>query len=461
MKISPRKSAGCPSAAHPRQTRAGCSRDPRVLFAVGIVLLSGCTAQGPYCGNTADKHASVVAGTRYNLAFIEFGEQGSYQDISQLQDAAELIKRTARPFVVTYIHGWHNNAVSNDVDRFRAFLNELSRSPSIQRSNYNVIGVYLGWRGEITKFPGITELTFWSRKAAAERLASNLDCYDAIATISETARKYHKQEGQYTILVGHSFGGLVVERSVAHAINAMTHGYGDSEKSLPADLIVLLNSASDSILARQMIAALYSRHLEGKQQFVVSLTSSGDGATGNWFRVGTSVAAISKVFDKVGVPGREKGEKKSEKLFYTSTPGHSQFLVNHETKYLRLDPNRSGKTAFEANLSGADPSDPYVFATPLDQSKSGPLKLWRFERVGSVDVPYWDVRVSPAIIKDHGDVWNDKAQAMVAAIFRLNFPLPRKLTTIAPQKRLAPGGVTVPALPKPQLNRERDFNRLY
>jgi len=107
-----------------------------------------------------------------------------------------------------------------------------------------------------------------------------------------------------------------------------------------------------------MVAALYSRHLEGKQQFVVSLTSSGDGATCNWFRAGTSVAAISKVFDKVGVPGREKGEKKGEKLFYTSTPGHSQFLVNHEIKYLGVDPNRSGKTAFEANLSGVDPSDP-------------------------------------------------------------------------------------------------------
>jgi hypothetical protein len=36
--------------------------------------------------------------------------------------------------------------------------------------------------------------------------------------------------------------------------------------------------------------------------------------------------------------------------------------------------------------------------------------------VGNVDVPYWDVKVDPSIIKDHGDIWNERAEAMMAAI---------------------------------------------
>ena len=111
-------------------------------------------------------------------------------------------------------------------------------------------------------------------------MPSNFDCYDAIATVSEVARRYHPPDAQYTVLLGHSFGGLVVERSVAHAINAEIHEHAEPSKALPADLILLLNPASDSILTRQMIAALYSRHLEDTRQFVVSLTSTADQATG-------------------------------------------------------------------------------------------------------------------------------------------------------------------------------------
>jgi hypothetical protein len=77
--------------------------------------------------------------------------------------------------------------------------------------------------------------------------------------MSEAAHKFHQIDRQYTVLIGHSFGGLVVERSVAHAIKAEMHGHAASDRSLPADLILMVNPASNSILARQVIAALYVR----------------------------------------------------------------------------------------------------------------------------------------------------------------------------------------------------------
>ena len=255
----------------------------RLFFTLSLFcLLAGCTQNTPfYPDSTASPLNSVRRNAAYDLAFVEFGEQGSYQDPTQLENARDLIKNTARPLVVTYVHGWQNNAVSGDATKFANFLQELARSEIVRAANLRVVGVYLGWRGQLTKVEVAKELTFFSRKAAAERLASNFDCYDAIATVSETARKYHAADAQYTILLGHSFGGLVVERAVAHAINAEIHGGStDPAKALPADLILLLNPASDSILTRQMIAALYSRHLEDTRAFVVSLTSTADDATG-------------------------------------------------------------------------------------------------------------------------------------------------------------------------------------
>ena len=395
---------------------------------VAAALLCGCEHLHPVYQNTqADPKKSVVAESGYDLAFIEFGEQGSYQDPTQLQNAVDLIKRTSRPLVITYVHGWHHGADSRDVGNFSGWLAEISKTQLIRDSGLHPIGVYLGWRGESTTIPVIRQLTFYSRKAAAERLASNFDCYDAIAAVSQAAREAHGPGGQYTVLIGHSFGGLVVERSVAHAINAEMHGHAAADRSLPADLILMVNPASDSILTRQMIAALASRHTENSRPFLVSLTSTADAATGTAFPISTSLVATMKVFNEVPLPGTEQRE--SERRFYTATPGHNEFLINHETEKLdkTLDAP-GGLNALQTNLSHNLIAD--VFAT---DGANGKLDLWKIKRTGNVDVPYWDVKVDPTIIKDHGDIWNPKAQAMMAAIFRMTNPLMNRASKVKPR----------------------------
>jgi len=399
-----------------------------VCFLIAAALLCGCEQLTPLHPNTtAHPTNSIVPNPGYDLAFVEFGEQGSYQDATQLQNAVDLIKRTPRPLVISYVHGWHHGAGSADVGRFSGWLSEISQTQLIRESGFHPIGIYLGWRGELTKVPVIRQFTFFSRKAAAERLASNFDCYDTIAAVSQAARESHGAGGQYTVLIGHSFGGLVVERSVAHAINAEMHGHAAADRSLPADLILMVNPASDSILTRQMIAALYSRHTENSRPFLVSLTSTADAATGTAFPISTSLAAATKAFNDVPVPGSEQRE--SERRFYTATPGHNKFLINHET--VKLDKTIAtpgGLKALPANLSHNLSGE--VFAT---DGPNDTLELWHIKRTSDVDVPYWDVKVDPTIIKDHGDIWNPKAQAMMAAIFRMTNPLMNRATKIKPR----------------------------
>src|ERR1017187_558204 len=391
---------------------------PRLAHFFAFLFLARCTSLSPLHQNTdVNPQNSVRPGSGYQLAFIEFGEQGSYQDTSQLQNALDLIKRTSNPLVITYVHGWQNDAGSADVDRFSSLLTRLGGAPLIRDHDINIIGVYLGWRGRMSTVPVIKDLSFYNRKAAAERIASNLDCFDAIAAISETARKYHEAGSQYTILLGHSFGGLIVERAVAHAINAEMHGQADPSRSLPADLILTVNPASDSILTRQMIAALYSRRTENSRPFLVSITSSSDEATGLAFEVGTSLAATTKVFNSVTAPG-PSNRVESERRFYTSTPGHNELLINHATEKLPQTIASKGLPALEMSLSHNLSADVFTLDGP-----NHTLELWKIKQVGDVDVPYWDVKVDPSIIKNHGDLWNERAEAMMAAIFRMTNPM--------------------------------------
>jgi pimeloyl-ACP methyl ester carboxylesterase len=387
-----------------------------LVLALGT-LLCGCVSLSPLYRNTSGNlKNSIRQHDGYALAFIEFGEQGSYQDPSQIENAVDLIKQTSKPLVITYVHGWHNSAGSDDVTRFSSWLADLSKTPMIASRGFHIIGVYLGWRGEITKVPVVRQFTFYNRKTAAERLASNYDCFDAIAAVSQAAREFHQNERQYTVLIGHSFGGLVVERAVAHAINAEIHGHVASDRSFPADLILMVNPASDSILTRQMIAALYDPSTANKRPFLVSLTSSADMATGLAFHVSTSLAATTKAFDQVQVPGSDRLE--SEEQFYTTTPGHNEFLINYQTEKLAKTIEDHGLTAVQTNLSHNLSGE--VFTTG---GTNGMLELWRLKRITSVDVPYWDVKVDPSIIPNHGDIWNDRAKAMMAAIFRMTNPI--------------------------------------
>ena len=366
---------------------------------------------------TANPTNSLDTKNDYKVAFIEFGEQGSYQDPTQLKDALDLIQSTTKPLVITYVHGWQNNVESADVGKFESLLARLNRAPAIRNVGFQVIGVYLGWRGKLTPAPLLKEFSFWNRKATAERLASNYDCYDAIASISEEARRKGRGH-QYTVLLGHSFGGLIVERSVAHAINAEIHGHADADRSMPADLVIAVNPAADSILTRQMIAALYSRKTEGTRPLFVSITSTGDWATGSFFPIGTGVAAVSKGFNEVAAPG-PANVPVSEREFYTSTPGHNKMLINHITVNKNLSINApNGLHALEENLEHNHAGNGFT----LDAA-NGQLDVWQIKPVGNVDVPYWDVQVDPSIIKDHGDIWNERAEAMMAAIFRMTNPM--------------------------------------
>jgi hypothetical protein len=435
------------------------------------ILFASCAAYGPFRANTASNPNNSVRGPadgRYKLAFVEFNDQGSELDPSQRAAALDLIHKAPRPLLILYIHGWQNNANSGDVCRFEHFLDELSHFPEATGRNINIIGVYIGWRGVDLTVPVLKFLTFWSRKSTGYEIASGNGCLAAISELALAARAPDKQFHR-CLLLGHSFGGLLLENTISHSIlDASSTG---ARNTSPWDMAVAFNSADSSVGTRQLMGELdylyrydpvrraYVIRNPGPEKgsvfpenrpFLVILQSENDQATGQIFPVGTgffNIIDLRAHWDKVAVPGGN-GMKVSESKFYTHTPGNNKYLVNYHVvplgeasppENLRAPVNR----AFEANILVNHPD--YSFYTsehnnghedkfcrgaeykPDEMHPGTSNEIWRkwqFVYTGNARVPFWIVRVPKDIIWGHGGLWSDNSVAMLAALFRIEFPLP-------------------------------------
>jgi hypothetical protein len=461
-------------------------------------LWASCAAYGPYHPNTSSEPLNSVRGPgdgRYKLAFIEFGDQGSALDTSQRTAALEVIHQAPRPLLFVYIHGWQNNANSGDVCRFEHFIDTVSRYPEITGRKINVIGVYIAWRGEDVTFPVAKFLTFWSRKGAGGTIAAQNGCLATISELALAARAPEK-EFHHCVLLGHSFGGLVLENTISHSIlDASSTG---ARNTSPWDMAVAFNPADSAIGTRQLVSELdylykYDpvRHayvgrspgaehgsvVHENRPFLVILQSENDIATGQFFPIGTglyNVVGLRAHWDRVPVPG-SNGQKVSESEFYTHTPGNEKYLVNYHVvplgettppPGLRAKENR----AFEANIKENHPD--YTFYTsehndrhedrfchganynPDEIRSSTGKEIWRrwqFVYTGNARVPCWIVRVPKEIIWGHGGLWSDNSVAMLAAVFRIHFPLTAEGQIAPPSPRLAPSSPDVEGLKQDKL----------
>jgi hypothetical protein len=219
-----------------------------IIFA-SVMLLESCASYGPFHADTATNPHNSIRGPedgRYKMAFIEFGDQGSPLDNYQRRAALEMIHEARRPLLFVYIHGWQNNATSSDVCRFEHFLDSVSRSAAFTGRNIDVRGVYVAWRGRTITAPGLEFFTFWDRKSAGESIAAANSCLSTLQELAVVAREPGK-EFHRTVLLGHSFGALVLGNAISHSILG---------SNSPWDMAVAFNSAASSVNTRQLMQEL-------------------------------------------------------------------------------------------------------------------------------------------------------------------------------------------------------------
>jgi hypothetical protein len=460
----------------------------RLLSVITLIFFTGCTPNAPYRDLNVHSDSSNFGGyiggrpqqksfyertesDPYNLAFIEFDEKGDFWDREQLGYAYKQIEKLSRnsskpPLLFIYIHGWQNNASdkTSDVANFRGLLSRLARNSQIS-SNYQVFGVYLGWRGLLV--PGGTgpfsqalyfvphESSFWSRKNTATRVAGE-PMSEAIFAMVHAARKSSPRAR--TVLIGHSFGALVLEKTLAQALPASFYaqedsGGGHSKVLPPADMILLLNSASESIYAKELSDMFRRAHFTGdissRRPLILSITSEGDTATGNLFPIGTGLSNAFGTFREYQRTQKFDGAatRVNQSRFFTTTPGWNNELVSHRVECLnpqelKLVTNPNGNQAASASLDRAfniNLSHPNANLLTFCTEPEGHQIWWEIKPENNFkQTPYWIIKVPKEIIPDHTGIWFDSSLDMMAALYVITTDnqitsSPRTATMTAPK----------------------------
>ena len=442
----------------------------------------------------------------YSCSFVEFDERGDYLDFWQHRHAYQKILSLKEAggalTVVMYVHGWRHSGQSHDVVAFNNFLGQLSAAEAHSATPRRVHGVYLAWRGAALKhviaendaFAAVTAaygdeivgrqqrarfglltaaletLSYFDRKSVPEYKFSGTQLSRTVFSCAFAAKR--SAPDAQVLLIGHSFGGLMLERTVQNAaIGELTEAWpwgleheNPRVNPLPFDTILILNSAAPSIYAKQFQSylaahrqAMIDQHVrQANTPFVFSLTSAADWATGVTHPIANSLSflvpslrrkyagsdfALERVDDagSVVIP---------QYYYYRHTPGHNPLLVNRFIEQVESRGEKAGASweRVHRNLAGAGQDLTGFETTNADKS----MRRWRIvfpPEKGSVgdrfsryrtwrplvwtEVPpnsgkfryretaYWILRCPKEIINGHNDIWSQAAMDTYAALHRI------------------------------------------
>lgn len=362
--------------AEPTQKQIGAN--PNILAVTPNVLTlefseSGRLVKCPAVGATAS--ASILQNCQLK------------RTLDYIQEAKRTLPADKSLAVVTFIHGWHHNA-SWSSENFRNFQRSMDclnwgadgdkflypNPPKarnelvcehIQEGNIRYIGVYVGWRGESLRVPGnafrfLQAVNFPFRRLGGERMAQSEDLYDALTAVTTAARA--TPHPAKTIVVGHSFGGLILSRlSARHLIGACPQipsgttsnaFLGTCHREI-ADLLVLMNPADNAVRSTDLISNWRATGLISSPSppekddstiglpapMIVSMFTPGDSATRYIQKAAlwTTNLAADQIYSDAGRMSQEMRRKKGHPLdrvpsihfnLRTSAPNDVRFLRN-------------------------------------------------------------------------------------------------------------------------------------
>ncbi|MBA3351895.1 MAG: hypothetical protein H0X40_12900 [Chthoniobacterales bacterium] len=406
-------------------------------------LLAGCAANQAYhLGEAPLETAVTPAGSTakdiYRLGFIEFDEQGDFWDRDELHKTVQAIRDTGRPvLLVTYIHGWQNNSNVKDADdvaQFRGLLARLTADQTVQQSGLQVFGVFLGWRGRVVHkvnpvVDAVTwlgkESSFYSRKNAATRISSSTPITEAIFTLIRTARRDTPGISR-CIVIGHSFGALVLEKALSQAlVGTLLYEppfVAGGSKTLtsqvfkPADLILLVNSAAESIYSKELIDMYRDTTPLRGAPHVIMVSSDADQATSLAFPLGTKLSNTPKLIQGEFRDYHQPGHDTSQFNYFTQTPGHNDAVQSHRLVKVATGTTELDAEPFDLNLKNRPGS--YEDVTLYTGTRQA-WTQWRIERQGPNETNYWVLHVPKDIIAGHGPIFESASCQVMAALFRL------------------------------------------
>ncbi len=379
----------------------------------------------------------------YLLGFVEFDDQGQLWSRRQMRDVIDDINLQASEndvLMIVFVHGWKHSAAPEDgnIDEFRDILKRISALESrvadqSKKTARKVIGVYLGWRGASITAPFLEELTFWDRKATAQKVGhgavaevlirlelvkktKDAQVRDSLRSRVPSASNDAKSRTRL-VVIGHSFGGALVFSAVAPLLEdrfvltreADEGAAGDARGF--GDLVVLINPAFEANLYAPLSDMTTERrsYFNTQRPVLAVLTSEADDATRVAFPLGRSFSTFLEVERVVTRANPVSGEDESidQGQGNITAVGH---FTPYRTHYLRPVPmpqNRMQPTMAEEMTMLSDVSKAW--------EKDAPGHVIRFH--GSVlertsnsvgRNPYLIVQVNKDLIPNHNDIYDPR-----------------------------------------------------
>jgi hypothetical protein len=427
----------------------------------------------------------------YHLSFVEFDDQGWFADRKQMEALFALLDRletrekklrNRHVLIILYAHGWKHNAsqCDNNVICFSRLLERmdiLERHLQDEDTRRQVVGVYVGWRGLSVDAGPLSNITFWTRKSAAERVGRG-GVTELLTRLNDYRRiRNAEREGDKTQLViaGHSFGGQVIYSALSHALmeranrtirvaapncndvrGSKTYSDGltcyDTATSF-GDFVVLVNPAFEGSQYEPLFHIATNRCYRSDQRPVMmTVTSSGDLATRMAFPLGRNVGTLL-----------ERAATSDQADSIVQAVGHNLRYETHKLKWIggtSSDTDDSLEREDREQLCGCPYLVPTLefnwrrfknriepFLLPLGaRAEENPLTSDRIEQQQtrlydkevygpdvrlegdvkySANYPYLVVKTDPEIIPDHNTIYSEPFVRFLHSFFLVHIAFGR------------------------------------
>lgn len=315
-----------------------------------FLVLAGCS----YGHKQYDPSASNGRPASDGLLVLEVTDYGRFWDRTannQLYKFLEDETAGRNVVLVTFIHGWHHNAEICDDNRrdFQRTVRELQEKVNTRgytdsrvalqlQEKVEVIGLYIGWRGQ--SLPSFLDyLTFWGRKAAAERVGSG-DLREFLLRLNKLYKKRNSDSPSTfmgMVTIGHSFGGQVALRTVAELLenDLLDDGvHSDGVHGL-GDLTVLLNPAVEAQQYERInrIAKKDVKFPAEQSPVLLTVSADNDWARSYTFPVGRWV---SRLF-RASMPTKEETKEWTQALGVYEPQHTHRFTATRQTHAINED----------------------------------------------------------------------------------------------------------------------------
>jgi pimeloyl-ACP methyl ester carboxylesterase len=368
------------------------------------------TATRSACGLMPDRphqdpSGAIYKDNGYYLSIVEFDDQGLCHDRRQLLAVMDLLEqpeiKNSNPIIIVFVHGWRHDGRGDD-ENLSSFRGILSKSSDKVLDGRPIVGVFVAWRGLSWYGLGIENATFFSRKQAALRVALG-------ATRELFGRLRHYREKQerkpVLILVGHSFGGLILFSAVAQTLIEQA-ALGDNEiiRSF-GDLVILVNPAFEAARYLPIHQQIHDRQGFAHDQgpVFISITAKNDRATGFWFPKGMLLEAFGE-----STTGFDAKTARREKEALRHTMGHLDWMATHTVSapsdvHVRAREQTSGIDRFSSAGLAEYNNAVHAAAIPVHLTLPSGSRLTRAAGIDAQN-PFWVVRAEKEVIDDHNGI---------------------------------------------------------